>query len=345
MADCLRDRLAALGISCKEDNAGAALGGTAGNLFARVPGTLEQPALLFCTHMDTVAPACGKRAVLHEDGRITSAGDTVLGADDLAGMAVLLEVLESLREQNIAHRPLELLFTAAEEPYCAGVRHFDFSQCAAKTGFVLDLTGPIGTAAVAAPTILSFTVEVTGRAAHAGFAPEAGVHAIDAAARGLVRLRQGRLEGGTTLNVGLISGGAAANIVPERCVLSGEIRSMRHDRALALYDALCEVFREEAQAVGACARVDCDVPLRAYRAAENGDAVRRFQRACAAERLPVRLIETFGGSDNAALQAHGIDSIVAANAMFSCHSTDEYTTVEDLKKTALLVARLITDEI
>ena len=120
---------------------------------------------------------------------------------------------------------------------------------------------------------------------------------------------------------------------------------MRHDRALALYDALCEVFREEAQAVGACARVDCDVPLRAYRAAENGDAVRRFQRACAAERLPVRLIETFGGSDNAALQAHGIDSIVAANAMFSCHSTDEYTTVEDLKKTALLVARLITDEI
>lgn len=92
MADCLRDRLAALGISCKEDNAGAALGGTAGNLFARVPGTLEQPALLFCTHMDTVAPACGKRAVLHEDGRITSAGDTVLGADDLAGMAVLLEV-------------------------------------------------------------------------------------------------------------------------------------------------------------------------------------------------------------------------------------------------------------
>ncbi len=100
MADCLRDRLAALGISCKEDNAGAALGGTAGNLFARVPGTLEQPALLFCTHMDTVAPACGKRAVLHEDGRITSAGDTVLGADDLAGMAVLLEVLESLREQK-----------------------------------------------------------------------------------------------------------------------------------------------------------------------------------------------------------------------------------------------------
>ena len=237
MADLLRDKLAALGISCKEDGAAEKLGGTAGTLFARVPGTPGAAALLFCTHMDTVVPARGKRAVLHADGRITSAGDTVLGADDLAGVAALLEVLETLREQGIAHRPLELLFTAAEEPYCAGVRHFDFSQCTAKTGFVLDLTGPVGTAAVAAPTILSFTVEITGRAAHAGFAPETGVHAVAAAAKGLARLQQGRLEAGTTLNVGMISGGTAANIVPERCTLSGEIRSMQHARAEALYAA------------------------------------------------------------------------------------------------------------
>ncbi len=159
-----------------------------------------------------------------------------------------------------------------------------------------------------------------------------------------MRLRQGRLEGGTTLNVGLISGGAAANIVPERCVLSGEIRSMRHDRALALYDALCEVFREEAQAVGACAGRTATSASRLPRGGEWGrrPALSARLRGRAAS---VRLIETFGGSDNAALQAHGIDSIVAANAMFSCHSPDEYTTVEDLKKTALLVARLITDEI
>ena len=345
MADLLRDKLAALGISCKEDGAGEKLGGTAGNLFARVPGTPGAAALLFCTHMDTVAPARGKRAVLHADGRITSAGDTVLGADDLAGIAALLEVLETLRGQGIAHRPLELLFTAAEEPYCAGVRHFDFSQCTAKTGFVLDLTGPVGTAAVAAPTILSFTVEITGRAAHAGFAPETGVHAVAAAAKGLARLQQGRLEAGTTLNVGMISGGTAANIVPECCTLSGEIRSMQHARAEALYAELCAVFREAAQAAGASVRTSCDIPLRAYRAAEDGDAARRFRRACTAAGLPVRFIETFGGSDNAALQANGIDSLVAANAMFNCHSTDEYTTVDDLQKTAMLIYHLITDTI
>ncbi len=345
MADCLRDRLSALGIDCTEDDAGAMLGGNAGNLFARVPGSLDQPALLFCVHMDTVEPARGKRAVVHEDGRITSAGDTVLGADDLAGVAAILEVLETLRERKIPHRPLELLFTVAEEPYCAGVRHFDFTQCAAKTGFVLDLTGPVGTAAVAAPTILSFTVEITGRAAHAGFAPETGVHAIAVAAAGLMRLKQGRLEAGTTLNVGRISGGTAANIVPACCTLSGEIRSMRHARALELYDTLRTVFREEAARVGASVRTACDIPLHAYRACETGDAVRRFTRACTAAELPVRFVETFGGSDNAALQQHGIDGLVLANAMFCCHSTNEYTTAEDLQKTAALLYALIVDRI
>ncbi len=344
VADYIRDRLRRLGISCKEDCAGEALGGSCGNLFARVPGLPEKPALLFCTHMDTVEPARGKRAVLHADGMITSAGDTVLGADDFAGVAALLEVLEVLAQEHLLHRPVELLFTAAEEPYCAGVRHFDFSQCTAKTGFVLDLTGPVGTAAIAAPTILSFTVELQGRAAHAGFAPEAGVNAIEIAARGLAQIRQGRLDAGTTLNFGKISGGTAVNIVPERCVLHGEIRSMKHERALSVYEAVCEAFHREAEAQGASVKTACDIPVQAYRASEQSDAVVRFQRACQAAGLPVKLVETFGGSDNAALQAHGVDGIVAANAMFGCHTTAEYTTVEDLRKTAELVYRLIMDD-
>lgn len=345
MADVLRDRLAALGIACTEDNAGKTLGGSAGNLFARVPGTLDRPAVLLCMHMDTVEPAKGKRAVQHEDGRITSTGDTVLGADDLTGVAAILEVLETLQERKIPHRPIELLFTVAEEPYCAGVRHFDFTQCTAKTGYVLDLTGAVGTAAIAAPTILSFTVEIEGRAAHAGFAPETGVHAIAVAAAGLAQLTQGRLEPGTTLNVGRIAGGTAANIVPERCTLSGEIRSMRHERAVELYETLCALFRTEAERVGASVQTTCDIPLHAYRASEDGEAAQRFIRACVATGLSAQFVETFGGSDNAALQQHGIDGLVVANAMFQCHSTHEYTTADDLRKTAELLYALLVDEI
>ena len=344
VADYIRDKLQKLGISCIEDNAGAKIGGNCGNLFARVPGDSQKAPLLFCTHMDTVEPSKGKRAVVHPDGTVTSAGDTVLGADDFAGVAAILETLERLKEERAPHPPVELLFTVAEEPYCTGVRYFDFTQCAAKTGFVLDLTGPVGTAAIAAPTILSFSLTVEGRAAHAGFAPEAGVNAVEIAAKCLAQLPKGRLNSGTTLNFGVISGGKAANIVPERCVVTGEIRSAQHERALAVFDTVCAVFASESKSCGARFTSTQDIPLRAYRAAEDGDAVRRFRRACGKLSLPVRLIETFGGSDNAALQAHGIDGIVAANAMFNCHAVDEYTTAAELEKAATLVYHLIVDE-
>lgn len=343
VADYIRDRLARLGISCTEDDAGGEIGGNCGNLFARVPGDPAGEPLLLCTHMDTVEPSKGKRAVVHPDGTITSAGDTVLGADDFAGVAAVLAVLERLSEENAPHPPLELLFTVAEEPYCTGVRYFDFSKCAAKTGYVLDLTGPIGTAAIAAPTVLSFTITVQGKAAHAGFAPETGINAVEIAARSLAQLPQGRLDGGTTLNFGVISGGKAANIVPERCTVTGEIRSAQHEHALSVFDRVCAAFRQEAEVRGAQLVVTQDIPLKAYRAAEDGDAVLRFRRACQMLGLPVRLVETFGGSDNAALQAHGIDGIVVANAMFNCHAVDEYTTVSAMEKTAELVYRLILD--
>lgn len=345
VADYLRNRLSAMNITCTEDDAGEKLNGNCGNLFARVPATLEYEPLLFCTHMDTVEPSCGKRAVVHEDGKITSAGDTVLGADDFAGVAAILEALEVLRETGTPHRPLELLFTVAEEPYCTGVRYFDFSQCAAKTGFVLDLTGEIGTAAIAAPTVLFFTIRLHGRAAHAGFSPETGVNTLAAAANALSRIKQGRLDAGTTLNFGLISGGKASNIVPEYCMLQGEIRSAEHTRAMEVYASVCDVFRKEAGRIGAEVTFTEDIPLQAYRAEKDGGAVRRFSRACKAANIPMRLTETFGGSDNAAIQAHGIDGIVVANAMYNCHAANEYTTVQDLNKVAELVLHLILDDL
>lgn len=344
VADFIRNRLEALGIPVSEDDAGRKIGGNSGNLFACVPGDRAQPALLFCTHMDTVEPSRGKRAVVQADGVIRSAGDTVLGADDFAGAAAVLTAVERVMKQRNPHPPLELLFTAAEEPYCTGVRHFDFSVCHAKTGYVLDLTGEIGTAAVAAPTILSFELEITGRAAHAGFAPQEGIHAIQAAAKAMAILKQGHIDSETTLNFGVISGGTARNIVPETCLVAGEIRSAVHKRALKLFKAITAAFQKEADAAGAALRVTHDIPITAYRAKADGEAVKRFVRACAAEGIQPVLTKTFGGSDNAAMQANGIDGIVLASAMHSCHSTAEYTTVSELRRLEALVYRLIMEK-
>lgn len=345
VAEYLKSRLSELNIQCTEDDAGSKMFGNCGNLFAYVPGDAEKEPLLFCTHMDTVEPSCGKQAIVHEDGTITCAGDTVLGADDFAGVAAILEVLTVLHEREEKHHPVELIFSAAEEHYCTGIRYFDFSQCRSKVGFVLDLMGPVGTVAIAAPTILSFTVTLHGRAAHAGFAPETGINTIAAAAKAMARLPQGRLDVGTTLNFGLISGGTASNIVPDRCEIRGEIRSSEHERAMEVYASVCAAFEEEAGAIGASVEFVYDIPIRAYRVREDSDAMRRFQRACTALDVPVQITETFGGSDNAAMQAHGIDGIVAANAMFNCHGTNEYTTVKDLTKTAEIVYRLLTDRL
>lgn len=344
VADYLKEKLLEMGIRCTEDDAGERMNGNCGNLFARVPGDPSLPPLLFSTHMDTVEPSCGKKAIVHGDGRITGAGDTVLGADDFAGVAAVLEALQAIREAGIPHRPLELLFSAAEERYCTGIRYFDFSQCAAKTGYVLDLTGEIGTAAIAAPTVLSFTICLQGRAAHAGFAPETGINTLTVVGNALSKIQQGRLDAGTTLNFGVISGGKAPNIVPEHCALRGEIRSSRHERAMEVWDSVRAVFCKEAEKIGALVEFDYDIPLRAYHAAEDGDAVQRFRRACAKAGVAMRLTETFGGSDNAAMQANGIDGIVVANAMYNCHATDEYTTVSDLCKVTELVCNLILDE-
>ena len=195
--DHLRGALEALGLEVTEDDAASALrdrGADAGNLYGFLPGTRAGAPLLFCAHMDTVAPGRGKRAVVREGGTVTSDGTTVLGADDAAGIAAILEALTVIREESLPHPDLEILFSAAEEPYCRGTSVFDYTLLRSGTAYVLDLTGGIGTAAVRAPSILSLEITVTGKAAHAGCAPEDGINALSIAASALAALPTGQVS-------------------------------------------------------------------------------------------------------------------------------------------------------
>lgn len=339
MADHLTGRLREMGFAVTEDDAGRRSQGTAGNLFATLPGAGEP--LLFSGHMDTVEPARGKKAVCHEDGTITSDGTTVLGADDAAGLAVLLEAVASLREDGSAHRPLELLISIAEEPYDRGSELFDFSRVRAREGYVLDLDGAVGRAAYAAPSICEFTVEITGRSAHAGFAPEKGIHAIAAAAKAIAALPIGRVDSETTCNIGRIEGGTAANIVPDRCLVRGELRSYSHETARRVFDSVSSVFARAAAEVGAVSRVQSRFGCRAYAVPTDDPVVCRYQAACRENGVEPQLIRTFGGSDANQLSQHGVCCIVIANAMFRPHTCQEYTTGKDLIKAAEIVQSLM----
>lgn len=356
IADYLKEKLVSLGLQVEEDNAGELLQKisgkdglrSAGNIYGFLPGNLKNGKMgngvLLSSHMDTVKPGKGKKVVFHDDGRITSDGTTVLGADDAAGLAEILEALHIIQEQKLPHPDIEVLFPAAEEPYAQGSRIFDYSKIKAKQAYVFDLSGEVGRAAIAAPSMLSMRIQVNGKSAHAGFCPEEGVHAISIAARAIAEIPNGHTSEDTTVNLGTIQGGIARNIVPDSCVITGEIRSMSHEQALKQAQRIKTIFEQQAERGGGSAEIEITEEFKAYRIEADEPVVQRFVQACKELRLSGELEETFGGSDNNHFAAHGIRGIVVANAMNEVHTTKEYTSVDELICGAELALKLAVAE-
>lgn len=353
MADYLKEQLRCLGLQVEEDRAWEQLevpeaerkAGRAGNLYGYLPAYESQAEpILLSAHMDTVKPGIGKQAILHEDGRITSDGTTVLGADDAAGLAEILEVLRILKERKLPHPEIEVLFPIAEEPYAQGSRVFDYTKLKARQAYVLDLSGPVGRAAVAAPTILALQIRIRGRAAHAGFCPEEGIHTIAIAAKAIAQLPNGRTKRGTTVNFGTIRGGTGRNIVPDSCEITGEIRGLDHEDSMAQADQIRRVFMQVAEEAGGSAEVEVKEEIHAYRTSEQSAVAERFRRACAKLGLQGELVDTLGGSDNNHFSRHGIQGLVVANAMNQVHSVHEYTTVQELVLATELVLESVIDD-
>ena len=340
-ADWLFARLKSMGFSVEEDQAGAYYGGDTGNIFAVLDGELEGDPVIFCAHMDVVEPGSGKKSVLEKDGTIHSAGDTVLGADDISGILEILYGVQLVIDSGKPHKKIELLFTIGEELYVKGSDVFDYSKVTAKQAYVLDLSGAVGAAARRAPSIISIKAEVKGKAAHAGFEPERGIHAIAVAAKAVTRLSMGHVDEDTTFNIGTINGGTATNIVPDCCVVTGEIRSYDHSKALEYVKSMEKIFAEEADKAEATAEVTHQVHLVAYETPVESRTVKDFLNACEKTGLPGTLTETFGGSDNNSFAKHGIEGLVLSCGMYRAHSTNEYTKIKDLYDGAELIRTLI----
>jgi tripeptide aminopeptidase len=343
ICDFLKSKLIKLGLTPQEDDVAQKIGGNCGNLYASVDGTIALPPLLFCAHMDTVEPSKGKKALVNRDGTITSNGSTVLGADDFAGISAIFEALNTVVENKIPHRPLEILFTVAEEPYCVGIKHFDFAKLMSNEAYVFDMSGDVGGIAYQAPTIISFEVKFIGKSAHAGFAPETGIHAVKAAALAVSQIQCGK-ENSTSVNIGTISGGTAANIVPDSCIITGEIRSLSDEAACRQMNNIAEIVKSAAAACRASVEIQSMHSCRAYRTDPEHNVVKRFENACKQNGIPIHLSQTFGGSDNNCLAQHGIIGIVLATAMNNCHTCAEYTSEQELERAASLAFNLMTSK-
>lgn len=342
MADHLRDRLTGLGCSVSEDLAGTLSGGDTGNLYARLAGTGPGEALFFCCHLDRVAPGRGIRPTIRGD-YLVSDGSTVLGADDAAGLAALLEALTTLAEQGIPHPPLEIVLTVAEELALTGARHFNTSLLQARSGFVLDAAGRVGQIVIQAPEKANFSLLFHGRSAHAGFAPEEGISAIQMAGRAISRMELLRIDGETTVNLGSISANGVSNIVPERCELTGEVRSLDPAKVAAQLEGIDRAAQSAATELGGRAELTVTQRYPAYCLAEDAVPARRAARA--ARRIGVQplVTSTCGGSDANIFNNTGRETVVLCCGYEHAHTTDERISLEQLSLLARWVLELIRD--
>jgi tripeptide aminopeptidase len=333
VADRVRAYLEDLGLEVSEDDAGPRIDSNTGNLLCRLEPASENRGLpiFLCAHLDTVQPT-GPLEPVVADGVIRNAGGTILGADNKAAVAAMLEAARSILAENRPHAGIELLFTPKEEVGLQGAKAFDADRLEAQVGFVFDHAAPIGEVMLGAPHARSIEVTMRGRAAHAGMAPEEGRSAIVAAARAISDFRLGRLDDETTANVGLIRGGIARNIVPDRCTFSIDVRS--HDEATLaeLVKELLETITFAAALEQCEAETTVDESYAGYRFSRSDLPV---QMACAAlqrEGFEPTLGLGGGGADANVFNERGRSCVNLANGMAAIHTADEHIAVADLER-------------
>jgi tripeptide aminopeptidase len=331
VAELVRAELRALGADVSEDGAAAAIGAGCGNIVGRFPPTAPSGTpIALLAHLDTV-PVTGPIEVELVDGHLTNAHPTILGGDDKAAVAVMIEAMRRVRDEGLPHAGVELVFTPCEEIGLRGAAAFDASALVARMGFVFDHTGPVGHLVASAPSLHKIQATFIGRAAHAGIVPEAGRSAIEAAARAIGRMPLGRVDPETTANVGTIEGGTATNVVAERCEILAETRSL-DERTLAvqltaMLDALtwaaseCEVDLET--------RVDRE--FTAYRLTEDDPQVRMALEVLTSLGHRPQLVASGAGSDVNALIRNGFPAVNLCNGMVDVHTPDERIAISSLE--------------
>jgi tripeptide aminopeptidase len=331
VADRVLEYLRGLALPVDEDDAGAKIGSTIGNLLCRIEPTAEGTPLFFCAHLDTVPPQGPIEPVL-EDGVVRNAGGTILGADNKAAVAAMLEAVRLVVAENRPHGGIELLFTPKEEVGLRGAAAFDHDRLTARIGYVYDHAGPVGEVILGAPFQCKLDASFHGRAAHSGMYPEEGRSAIVAAARAIADLRLGRLDEETTANVGEIQGGTARNIVPDRCSFIAEARSHDERKLGELIQEMLETITFAAQLAECDVETEVDPSARGYRFKRGDEPVQIAAAALERSGLQATYGLSGGGADANVFNERGLACVNLANGMTDIHTPDERITVADLER-------------
>lgn len=336
--DLLQAKLEAMGFTVEEDDAGAQLGGTCGNLWAFLPGNVEgATSVLFSAHMDAVEP-CSGTTVVQKDGILYSDGTTTLGGDDKSGIVAVLEGVRLLLEEGAPHGDIQILFTIAEEGGVNGSRCMDVSKLKAQVGYALDGEGAPGEIVVGAPGQYRYKINIIGKKAHGGLEPEKGINAIMIAAKALASVkRYGRIDEETTANIGIIGGGVATNVVPDLVTIEGDTRSRNNEKLAAIRDEIVNTIVATAEANGAKVEAKVDHKYSSFLVAEDSRVVELAKAACATYGFAPVVDLTGGGSDANFINAYGVPCVILGTGMSNVHTVEEFIKEEDLYNSALMV--------
>jgi tripeptide aminopeptidase len=339
--------LESLGAETVVDSAGDKIGGNSGNLIAKFKGNKQAPPLLLNAHMDTVEPGKGITAVL-EEGIFTSDGTTILGADDKSAIAIILETIKIIQENDLPYGPIEIVLTVCEEIGLLGAKHLDLSLIESEYGYALDATDTEGIV-TRAPSANRLEFKIHGKDAHAGAAPEKGINAILLASKAIAKLEIGRIDHETTCNIGMIEGGMAINIVPNLVTVKGEARSHDEEKLSKITNEIVSSFKEvvenykEASSDDGLPRLEVYVEndfSRTYIPDEH-PVVSLARKA--AENLGRKMVAktTGGGADANILFGKGIVTGVLGTGMRDMHTVRESVRLDDMVKTVELLLEII----
>jgi tripeptide aminopeptidase len=343
IAAVLKQKFTELGVDVFEDDTMSITGHGAGNLVCTLKGTKEGvDPIYFTCHMDTVVPGKGIKPSI-KDGYVVTDGTTILGADDKAGIAVMIETVRVLKEQNLPHGTIQFIITVGEESGLVGAKALNRSLVKANYGYALDSDGLVGNIIVAAPTQAKITAVIHGKTAHAGVAPEKGVSAITIAAKAVSRMPLGRIDKETTANIGRFEGGQQTNIVADRVDIIAEARSLVPEKMEAQVQKMKEAFETVAKEMGGSADVDVQVMYPGFKFAAGDHVVEVARKAAAKIGRSCELLHSGGGSDANVIAGFGIPTVNLAVGYEEIHTTNERMSVEELGKLAEMVLAIVEE--
>ena len=338
--DLVRDVLASFGVECVEDDAGPKINGDAGNLYARIPATAPGTPLFFNAHVDTVPMTAPIDPVI-EGEFVVNRHPTILGADNKASVAGIIDGVRRVVRDGIPHAGIELVITVQEEIGLVGAKAFDTSQLEATVGYVYDVDGDPGAMTMRASSQITLDLEFRGKSAHAGIAPEDGRNAIHAAAIALSRLSMGRVGPGASRSVGVINGGTQRNVVPDRCTVQLEVRSLVDAEVVVLAQEIVDAANAAAAETGCSVEIAQTREYTAY-AFTNDDLVVQIARTgLTAAGLVPREVETGGGADAHLFNERGLQCLNLASGMEAIHTPDERIKVAHVEDLSRMTVELI----